>query len=52
MGGMFTWPYTLVLDVADLVSQRVTRTYLIPYKEDLVRFDFEVDQVDELLLRS
>ncbi|KAJ5167264.1 uncharacterized protein N7482_006045 [Penicillium canariense] len=30
--------------------ERVTQTYFIPYKEDLVRFDFEVDQVDEPLL--
>ncbi|OQE23330.1 hypothetical protein PENFLA_c011G04423 [Penicillium flavigenum] len=30
--------------------ERVTNTYFIPYKEDLVRFDFETDQVDEALL--
>ncbi|KAJ5912524.1 hypothetical protein N7504_001407 [Penicillium tannophilum] len=30
--------------------ERVTTKYFIPYKEDLVRFDFEVDQVDEPLL--
>ncbi|KAJ5385615.1 hypothetical protein N7517_003526 [Penicillium concentricum] len=30
--------------------ERVTSTYFIPYKEDLVRFDFETDQVDEALL--
>lgn len=29
---------------------RVTSTYFIPYREDLVRFDFEVDQEDEPLL--
>lgn len=45
MKGMFTLSYTLALDVGDLVSLRI-----IPYKEDLARFDFEVDQVDELLL--
>ncbi|KAJ5458454.1 Dimeric alpha-beta barrel [Penicillium sp. IBT 31633x] len=30
--------------------ERVTSKYFIPYKEDLVRFDFETDQVDETLL--
>ncbi|KAJ5578541.1 uncharacterized protein N7459_007505 [Penicillium hispanicum] len=30
--------------------ERVTSTYFIPYKEDLVRFDFEVDSIDEPLL--
>lgn len=45
MKGMFTLSYTLAWDVADLVSQRI-----IPYNEDLARFDFELDQVDELLL--
>ncbi|KAJ5162603.1 uncharacterized protein N7500_004433 [Penicillium coprophilum] len=29
---------------------RVTGTYFIPYKEDLIRFDFETNQVDEALL--
>ncbi|KAJ5161875.1 hypothetical protein N7492_007267 [Penicillium capsulatum] len=29
---------------------RVTSTYFIPYRADLVRFDFEVDQGDESLL--
>lgn len=29
---------------------RVTHTYFIPYREDLVRFDFEVEQEDERLL--
>jgi hypothetical protein len=29
---------------------RVTSTYFIPYKEDLVRFDFETDDSDEALL--
>jgi hypothetical protein len=29
---------------------RVTHTYFIPYREDLVRFDFEVEQEDEHLL--
>ncbi|KAL3433324.1 hypothetical protein BDV09DRAFT_196932 [Aspergillus tetrazonus] len=28
---------------------RVTSTYFIPYKEDLVRFDFEVDVEDEYM---
>ncbi|OGM43312.1 stress responsive A/B barrel domain protein [Aspergillus bombycis] len=28
---------------------RVTSTYLFPYKEDLVRFDFEVDEEDEYI---
>ncbi|KAJ5091329.1 hypothetical protein NUU61_006199 [Penicillium alfredii] len=30
--------------------EQVTSTYFIPYKEDLVRFDFEVDGADEALL--
>ncbi|KAJ5407288.1 hypothetical protein N7465_008572 [Penicillium sp. CMV-2018d] len=30
--------------------ERVTSKYFIPYKEDLVRFDFETDQADETLL--
>ncbi|KAJ5872721.1 uncharacterized protein N7529_005074 [Penicillium soppii] len=30
--------------------ERVTSTYFIPYKEDLVRFDFETDHADEGLL--
>lgn len=29
---------------------RVTSTYMFPYKEDLVRFDFEVDADDEHLV--
>ncbi|KAL2817092.1 stress responsive A/B barrel domain protein [Aspergillus granulosus] len=28
---------------------RVTSTYMFPYKEDLVRFDFEVDAEDEYM---
>ncbi|KAL4920699.1 hypothetical protein BDW62DRAFT_198589 [Aspergillus aurantiobrunneus] len=28
---------------------RVTSTYFIPYREDLVRFDFEVDAEDEYM---
>ncbi|GFF57862.1 stress responsive A/B barrel domain protein, partial [Aspergillus udagawae] len=28
---------------------RVTSTYMFPYKEDLVRFDFEVDPKDEYM---
>ncbi|KAI2707237.1 hypothetical protein CBS147332_6891 [Penicillium roqueforti] len=27
--------------------ERITSTYFIPYKEDLVRFDFETDQANE-----
>ncbi|KAJ5948136.1 hypothetical protein N7466_001151 [Penicillium verhagenii] len=30
--------------------ESVTTTYFIPYKEDLVRFDFEVEEADESLL--
>ncbi|KAJ5359343.1 uncharacterized protein N7496_011756 [Penicillium cataractarum] len=30
--------------------ERVTHTYFIPYREDLVRFDFEVEEGDEHLL--
>lgn len=30
--------------------ERVTHAYFIPYREDLVRFDFEVDSEDEPLL--
>ncbi|KAJ5450417.1 uncharacterized protein N7458_006866, partial [Penicillium daleae] len=30
--------------------ERVTHTYFIPYREDLVRFDFEVENEDEGLL--
>ncbi|KAJ5682725.1 hypothetical protein N7462_005890 [Penicillium macrosclerotiorum] len=30
--------------------EKVTSTYFIPYREDLVRFDFEVDRDDEPLL--
>ncbi|KNG91343.1 stress responsive A/B barrel domain protein [Aspergillus nomiae NRRL 13137] len=29
--------------------RRVTLTYMFPYKEDLVRFDFEVDEEDEYM---
>lgn len=28
---------------------RVTSTYMFPYKEDLCRFDFEVDPEDEYM---
>ncbi|TVY29185.1 hypothetical protein LHYA1_G002665, partial [Lachnellula hyalina] len=31
---------------------RVTETYMFPYKEDLMRFDFEVDVEDEYMCRS
>lgn len=30
---------------------RVTSTYVFPYKEDLVRFDFEVAAEDEYMCR-
>ncbi|KAL5336562.1 hypothetical protein BJX70DRAFT_400506 [Aspergillus crustosus] len=30
---------------------RVTTTYFIPYREDLVRFDFEVDAEDEYMCK-
>ncbi|KAJ5351785.1 hypothetical protein N7541_002588 [Penicillium brevicompactum] len=30
--------------------ERVTGTYFIPYKEDLVRFDFETEHADEAVL--
>lgn len=32
---------------AVLMKSRVTSTYFFPYKEDLLRFDFEVDGEDE-----
>ncbi|KAJ5614609.1 hypothetical protein N7528_008263 [Penicillium herquei] len=35
---------------ANVKKKRVTSTYFIPYREDLVRFDFEVEQDDEPLL--
>ncbi|KAF9885509.1 hypothetical protein FE257_012836 [Aspergillus nanangensis] len=28
---------------------RVTSTYMFPFKEDLIRFDFEVDEEDEYM---
>lgn len=31
------------------VARRVTQTYMFPYKEDLCRFDFEVDPEDEYM---
>lgn len=31
------------------VGDRVTSTYMFPYKEDLMRFDFEVDEEDEYM---
>jgi hypothetical protein len=34
-----------------LMICRVTGTYMFPYKEDLFRFDFEVDGEDEHLCR-
>ena len=32
-----------------MVIQRVTQKYLFPFKEDLCRFDFEVDSEDEYM---
>ena len=34
-----------------LIPKRVTSTYLFPFKEDLVRFDFDVDAKDEIACR-
>jgi hypothetical protein len=34
-----------------LIISRVTSTYMFPYKEDLFRFDFEVDGQDEYMCR-
>lgn len=31
------------------MAYRVTSTYMFPFKEDLFRFDFEVDSEDEHL---
>lgn len=35
-----------------MIDNRVTSTYMFPYKEDLFRFDFEVDQEDEYMCRK
>jgi hypothetical protein len=35
-----------------LIKSRVTSTYMFPYKEDLIRFDFEVDGEDEYVCRG
>lgn len=35
-----------------MMDNRVTSTYMFPYKEDLLRFDFEVDQEDEYMCRA
>lgn len=32
-----------------IVVRMVTSTYMFPYKEDLVRFDFEVPPEDEYM---
>lgn len=32
-----------------LTANRVTSTYLFPFKEDLCRYDFEVDPEDEYM---
>jgi hypothetical protein len=29
---------------------RLVTTYLYPYKEDVIRFDFEVDEEDEVMV--
>lgn len=34
---------------SSLATIRVTGTYMFPYKEDLVRFDFEVAPEDEYM---
>lgn len=34
---------------ANLDYGSVTSTYMFPYKEDLVRFDFKVDEEDEYM---
>ena len=31
------------------MTNRVTSTYLFPFKEDIVRFDFEVREEDEYM---
>jgi len=36
----------------ELTLGRVTQTYMFPYKEDLMRFDFEVDREDEYMCRK
>jgi len=33
-------------------NYRVTSTYLWPFKEDVVRFDFEIEQGDEHLIQG
>jgi hypothetical protein len=33
--------------LSERFTGRVTSAYMFPYKEDLVRFDFEVDPEDE-----
>ena len=35
-----------------LIKNRVTSTYIFPFKEDLFRFDFEVDGEDEYICRG
>jgi hypothetical protein len=34
-----------------LIISRVTSSYMFPYKEDLFRFDFQVDGEDEYMCR-
>lgn len=35
-----------------MLGHSVTSTYMFPYKEDLFRFDFEVDQEDEYMCQN
>ncbi|KAI9926643.1 hypothetical protein MW887_003736 [Aspergillus wentii] len=35
--------------IDNILVRRVTSTYMFPFKEDLVRFDFEVDPEDEYM---
>lgn len=35
-----------------LTISRITSTYMFPFKEDLFRFDFEVDSEDEYMCQG
>lgn len=35
-----------------LTKSRITSTYMFPFKEDLFRFDFEVDSEDEYMCQG
>ena len=35
-----------------LTTSRITSTYMFPFKEDLIRFDFEVDSEDEYMCQG